>query len=62
MMCILTAMVVLLIPACWLTVCESICMPQMQAILGGSEEIMCDFAMRQAMRQAMKGGTVPARL
>jgi Na+/alanine symporter len=25
---------------------------KMQAILGGSEEIMCDFAMRQAMKQA----------
>ena len=39
---------------------------KMQAILGGSEEIMCDFAMRQALRAAhMAGkaeGAVPARL
>ena len=39
---------------------------KMQAILGGSEEIMCDFAMRQAMKQAYTGqeeaSTVPARL
>lgn len=27
---------------------------KMMAILGGSEEIMCDFAMRQAMRTAAK--------
>ena len=39
---------------------------KMQAILGGSEEIMCDFAMRQAYKAAQKAGNtpgmVPARL
>ena len=39
---------------------------KMQAILGGSEEIMCDFAIRQALRAAYKAGkaegAVPARL
>jgi hypothetical protein len=39
---------------------------KMQAILGGSEEIMCDFAMRQAMRHfgkaASEPGVRPARL
>lgn len=29
---------------------------KMQAILGGSEEIMADFAMRQAMKTATKQG------
>jgi hypothetical protein len=39
---------------------------KMQAILGGSEEIMCDFAMRQAMKQAYASKEevvgIPARL
>jgi hypothetical protein len=38
---------------------------KMQAILGGSEEIMCDFAMRQALKQAYgskEAPGVPARL
>eukprot|EP00747_Dinoflagellata_sp_TGD_P206547 gnl/TRDRNA2_/TRDRNA2_80244_c0_seq1.p1 gnl/TRDRNA2_/TRDRNA2_80244_c0~~gnl/TRDRNA2_/TRDRNA2_80244_c0_seq1.p1 ORF type:complete len:521 (+),score=127.37 gnl/TRDRNA2_/TRDRNA2_80244_c0_seq1:87-1649(+) len=34
---------------------------KMQAILGGSEEIMADFAIRQAMKKALDGGTT-ARL
>eukprot|EP00656_Telonema_subtile_P010888 TRINITY_DN15305_c0_g1_i2.p1 TRINITY_DN15305_c0_g1~~TRINITY_DN15305_c0_g1_i2.p1 ORF type:complete len:538 (-),score=167.99 TRINITY_DN15305_c0_g1_i2:143-1756(-) len=34
---------------------------KMMAILGGSEEIMCDFAMRQAMREATKGDGPSAR-
>eukprot|EP00657_Telonema_sp_P-1_P003526 TRINITY_DN18418_c0_g2_i1.p1 TRINITY_DN18418_c0_g2~~TRINITY_DN18418_c0_g2_i1.p1 ORF type:complete len:166 (+),score=50.10 TRINITY_DN18418_c0_g2_i1:148-645(+) len=35
---------------------------KMMAILGGAEEIMCDFAMRQAMRDAGAGSAGPARL
>ena len=34
---------------------------KMQAILGGSEEIMADFAIRQAIKKATEGGTA-ARL